>query len=79
MDALSEKQFYQDILDKTDDTIIFISHRLSTTTNCNKIFVLDKGKIVECGTHEELMLADGIYSQMFKIQAYGYLEDTIGI
>lgn len=79
LDALSEKQFYQDILDKTDDTIIFISHRLSTTTNCNKIFVLDKGKIVECGTHEELMLADGIYSQMFKIQAYGYLEDTIGI
>lgn len=74
LDALSEKQFYQDILDKTDDTIIFISHRLSTTTNCNKIFVLDKGKIVECGTHEELMLADGIYSKMFNIQSHGYLN-----
>ena len=75
LDALSEKKLYQDILDKTDDTVIFISHRLSTTINCKKIFVLDKGKIVEHGTHEELLLADGIYSNMFKIQSQGYLND----
>ena len=75
LDALSEKKLYEDILDKTDDTVIFISHRLSTTINCKKIFVLDKGKIVEHGTHEELLLADGIYSNMFKIQSQGYLND----
>ena len=74
LDALSEKKLYQDILDKTNDTVIFISHRLSTTINCKKIFVLDKGKIVEHGTHEELLLADGIYSNMFKIQSQGYLN-----
>ena len=76
LDALSEKKLYQDILDKTDDTVIFISHRLSTTINCKKIFVLDKGKIVEHGTHEELLLADGIYSNMFKIQSQGYLRSV---
>ena len=47
-------------------TLIIIAHRLSTITSSNQIIVLDEGKIVEKGTHEELILAENLYSRMWK-------------
>nr|CBH37594.1 ABC transporter, permease and ATP-binding protein [uncultured archaeon] len=47
-------------------TLIIIAHRLSTITSSNQIIVLDEGKIVEKGTHEELLLAENLYSRMWK-------------
>ncbi len=53
-------------------TVIFISHRLSTTVNADRIFVMEKGRIIECGSHEELMKMNGTYAYMFNLQAEKY-------
>ncbi len=47
-------------------TVIMIAHRLTTVVHADKIFVVDKGKIVEEGTHEELVKKDGLYSKMWS-------------
>lgn len=55
-----------------DSTIIFISHRLSTTREADKIYLFEHGEIVEQGNHSELMELDGSYARMFKVQAKYY-------
>ncbi|XP_029130778.1 ABC transporter B family member 26, chloroplastic isoform X3 [Cajanus cajan] len=50
-------------------TIIIIAHRLSTIKAADKIFVMDDGRIIEKGDHEELLLRDGLYAKLNKIQA----------
>ena len=52
-----------------DKTVIFISHRLSTTRHADRIIMMEKGRVIECGSHEELMALDGKYAEMFKLQA----------
>ena len=49
-------------------TSFVIAHRLSTIQNADMILVLDQGKIVQQGTHAELVEADGIYQQMVRLQ-----------
>jgi ATP-binding cassette subfamily B protein len=51
---------------------IIISHRFSTVRMADKIVVLENGKIVEIGTHQELLQTDGPYSELFRLQAEGY-------
>lgn len=55
-----------------DRTVIFISHRLSTTRMADRIYLFDGGKITEQGSHEELMKQDGTYAKMFRVQAKKY-------
>jgi ATP-binding cassette subfamily B protein len=55
-------------------TIILVSHRLSTVADCDRIFVMDEGKIVEQGTHDELVAKRGMYFRMAKHQLK--LEDN---
>ena len=50
-------------------TTIAIAHRLSTIQDANCIYVLDKGRIIECGTHEELLALGGTYHKMYSLQA----------
>ncbi len=57
-----------------DKTVIFISHRLSTTVMADVIYMLENGEIVESGTHEELMAIGGKYAYMFNLQAEKYQE-----
>lgn len=58
-----------------DKTIIFISHRLSTTRFADKIYVLENGCVVESGSHEQLMCLQGKYAKMFLTQASKYKKE----
>ena len=49
-------------------TFIFISQRISTLSNCHKIIVLDKGKIVDFGTHNELLKKSKLYKEIYNVQ-----------
>lgn len=55
-------------------TVFYISHRLSTTRDADRIFMLEKGRIIEEGTHEELLEKNGKYAQMWHAQAGKYTE-----
>lgn len=58
-----------------DKTTIFISHRLYSCKFCDKVIVMDGGKIVQTGTHEELISVEGRYSEMWNAQARHYVKD----
>lgn len=53
-------------------TVIFISHRLSTTVVADKIYVMENGEIIEAGSHAELMAQNGTYAKMFTLQSEKY-------
>jgi subfamily B ATP-binding cassette protein MsbA len=69
LDTESER-VVQDALDRlmVGRTSFVIAHRLSTIKNADKILVLEKGKVVEEGNHDELMNKDGLYAHLYKIQ-----------
>lgn len=73
IDAISEYEIFNKFYDFfTDKTVILISHKFSTVKNADKIIVLQKGRIVEVGTHKELLKNNGIYAHSFNLQADGY-------
>lgn len=74
LDPISEYNLNKEIITwAKDKTVIFVSHRLSTTYMADKIYVFEKGEIVETGTHDELMKLNGKYADMFNKQASSYL------
>lgn len=74
LDPVSEYNLNQSILEFAHDkTVIFISHRLSTTRLADKIYMFDNGRIVEFGSHDELMVMNGKYAEMFNMQAEKYM------
>lgn len=74
LDPIAEYELFQNIMKEgSDHTMLFISHRLSSVKNCDKVFMLEKGHLIEEGTHSELMAANGSYAQMYKKQAMNYL------
>lgn len=74
LDPLAEAGVYNNMLKLGKDrTIVFISHRLTTTVNADCIYLFEDGKIIESGTHEELLKLNRIYKQMFTSQASKYI------
>lgn len=66
LDIVTEKKIISNLLKLNDRTIIFIAHRMSVVKKINNIIVLDSGKIIESGNHDELLKLNGIYSKIFK-------------
>lgn len=76
LDAIAEHEMYESY-DRllSGKTMLFISHRLASTRFCDKIILLEEGKIREEGTHEELLEKGGSYANMFEVQSRYYREE----
>lgn len=80
LDALTERNINQLILSALKDTnrtLIFISHKLSTTKLVDRILVFEHGRIVEQGNHDQLMKKEGLYSRMYNEQSNMYKGQNI--
>ncbi len=76
LDPISESEINQLMLDTmSDKTILIITHRLTTVKYVDKIYFLENGSIVECGTHKELVKLKGKYAEMFQTQAAQYSKE----
>lgn len=76
LSPMAESQIYHDFYKiGKNKTVLFVSHRLSSSKFCDRILVLAQGKIAENGTHEELIAKEGIYCEMFRKQASYYVEE----
>jgi len=73
IDAVSEYKIFNELYRSIKNkTLIIVSHRFSTVRNAQRIIVLDKGHIVEQGSHTDLLEQDGLYAKSFRLQAKGY-------
>lgn len=73
LDPIAEYKLNQAMLSAAEHkTVIFISHRLSTTVVADKIYVMENGSIIESGSHAQLMAQNGTYAKMFTLQSEKY-------
>ena len=76
LDPLAEYQLNTNMMKNAGDAaVIFISHRLSTTRDADRIYMFENGRIIEQGSHQELMRLGGKYAAMFEKQAYYYQDE----
>lgn len=75
LDPKSEEEVFENLIKLIEGkTSIFVSHRLSSTRIADRIIVLDRGEVLETGTHEELMKQGGLYANMYNTQAKQYIS-----
>lgn len=76
LDPIAEFNMYNNMMEASNNkTVIFISHRLSSARMADKIYMFEKGRIIEQGTHSELMSLNQKYAEMFNLQAKNYREE----
>lgn len=74
LDPIAEYNMYKNMFDAAEnETVIFISHRLSATRDADRIYMFENGTVIEQGRHAELMSLKGKYAEMWKLQAQNYL------
>ncbi len=79
LDPIAEYKMYENLIEVTKDkTVMYISHRLSSAVLSDKIIVISGGRVIETGSHKELIEADGEYSRMFTLQASSYNKESEG-
>lgn len=75
LDPLAERELYRSMYDACrGKTVIFISHRLASAVDADRIILMEHGRISEQGSHTELIAAGGKYAEMFRAQAEAYNE-----
>ena len=73
LDPIAEYKMYEELIRATENkTVLYISHRLSSAVLSDRIIVIGEGRIIEQGTHRELISSDGKYKEMFTLQASSY-------
>lgn len=79
LDPIAEYEMYETLAKTYKDSkhkmVVLISHRLSATVLSDRIYLFDKGKIIEQGTHKQLINMNGVYFQMFTKQAHNYMQN----
>ena len=79
LDARAERELFDSIRELCRGrTVLLISHRFSTVRSADRIYVLDRGQITASGDHDELMAADGLYAELFRLQADNYAPTETG-
>lgn len=79
LDPIAEYEMYKNMMDACENCgMIFISHRLSSAVMADRIYMLEGGEVIEVGTHEQLMLKNGKYADMFRKQAENYVDSEVG-
>ncbi len=77
LDPIAEFNMYQNMLEASfGKTVFFISHRMSSARIADRIVYMERGTVVEQGTHEELMSKNGKYARMFELQARNYQNEA---
>ncbi len=77
LDAVAEYELFSKLSEISENkTTVFISHRLSSTKFCDRIMVISEGVIAEMGSHEQLMMSNGIYKDLFESQAKYYKTEN---
>lgn len=78
LDSVTEKKIQQglDYL-MQDKTVVVVAHRLSTISHMDRILVFDEGKVIEDGSHEDLLRRNGHYAHLWNMQAGGFLPETV--
>ena len=76
LDPLSEYEIFENMLNACEGkTVVFMSHRLSSTVMADRIYLFEEGCIIERGNHDELMKLNGKYAEMFRMQAEEYRRE----
>ena len=76
LDPIAEYKMYESLIDETKNKmVIYISHRLSSAVLSDRIYVFENGTVAEYGSHSELMEQNGVYAEMFTMQASNYKDE----
>lgn len=77
LDPISEYEIFENMMKACEGkTVIFVSHRLSSATLADKVYLLERGRVIEEGSHHELMQLNEKYAQMFRMQAENYRKSA---